>query len=46
MGKWRNGEMGKWDLRLTLRELSEIKNQIALKNFVFQGYIFSINHQT
>ena len=46
MGKWGNGRMGKWDLRLTLGELSEIKNQIALKNKVFQGYIFSINHQT
>jgi hypothetical protein len=46
MGKWENGRMGKWALRLTLGELSEIKNQIALKNKVFQGYIFSINHQT
>jgi hypothetical protein len=35
----------KSDLRLTLRELSEIKNQKALKNFVFQGFIFSINHR-
>ena len=46
MGEWGNGTVGKWALRLTLGELSEIKNQIALKNKVFQGYIFSINHQT
>ena len=46
MGEWENGRMGKWALRLTLRELSEIKNQKALKKLVFQGYIFSIKHQT